>query len=167
MMEGSAKVNMVIVVNGKSYEREVCYEGELCNNIPNGKGRAFLGGTDTVFFEGPWKDGKPDGYGKGAFLSNSKYDFIVEGTWKGWNMGEGKEICVQNGITIYEGEFREFIREGYGKGFCIVAPEIVFYFEGEWKSNVPCLDKGEIIRIEDKGIKKKINEMLRRYSEPC
>ena len=84
------------------------YEGEICNNKPNGKG-IYYSITGEIK-EGTFVDGHLNGKGK-MTLNNG---FFIEGDFINDELnGYGKTINI-NG-EMYEGGFKEGLREGKGK----------------------------------------------------
>eukprot|EP01017_Pseudomicrothorax_dubius_P042844 TRINITY_DN704_c0_g1_i18.p1 TRINITY_DN704_c0_g1~~TRINITY_DN704_c0_g1_i18.p1 ORF type:complete len:200 (-),score=30.91 TRINITY_DN704_c0_g1_i18:118-717(-) len=77
------------------------YEGELLNNVPNGKGiRKYADGT---VYQGEWKLGMRDGYG---ILSDSQGNKIYEGDWSR-DLQNGEGVMYNNKCD--KPEFRHFV----------------------------------------------------------
>lgn len=79
------------------YQNGDIYEGEVVNNIPNGKGKyTYANGS---IYDGNWTNGKFDGKGKFTANNGAYYD----GEWKnGLREGKGKTVDG-NGKLLYEG----------------------------------------------------------------
>jgi|GEM_PF-182662 len=105
-----------------NYENGERYEGEVKDNVPNGKGIYHF--YDGARYEGEYKKGLKDGQGKYYFSNGNRY----EGDFKK-DRREGNGTYFYANGERYEGEFREDYREGYG----------IFYsangerYEGEWE----------------------------------
>lgn len=83
-------------------------------------------GGSTVTYTGEWKNGMPDGQGKGTFVSGNVY----EGEWKdGERNGQGKYTWT-NG-DVYVGEWKDGQRSG--QGIMTFAGGDVY--DGEWENN--------------------------------
>lgn len=78
----------------------------------------------TVSYTGQWKDGMPDGQGRGVYTSGDVY----EGQWeKGEESGQG--IYTWADGHVYEGEFANNARNGQG----VMTWAGGGVYEGEWK----------------------------------
>ena len=90
------------------------YNGEVKNNIPNGRGKLFYKGyLEGDIYEGEFKDGDPHGKGKYYHKNGNIYvgDFVKD-------KADGRGIFYCNNGDRYEGEFKQDCREGKG----------IFYF---------------------------------------
>jgi hypothetical protein len=119
--------------NGKgqlTYNDRRTYQGEFLDGHCHGIGKSIY--PDGSVYQGNWKDGERSGLGKLTLANGTKYVGIFEHDRL---TGKGKAICV-NGI--YEGEFKNGFREGYGecKTFGADGNERMRY-AGYWKNNKP------------------------------
>lgn len=97
----------VIVLNLILLKDGTVYSGYYVNDVPHGIGHYQ---HNDFSYEGDFKRGKPDGFGK--FQSNSGLNY--EGNFKDFEFdGFGK--CVYPDGTIYEGQFKNGKRNGLGK----------------------------------------------------
>ena len=90
------------------------YNGEVKNNISNGRGKLFYKGyLEGDIYEGEFKDGDPHGKGKYYHKNGNIYvgDFVKD-------KADGRGIFYCNNGDRYEGEFKQDCREGKG----------IFYF---------------------------------------
>ena len=135
-------------INGKYiYEDGNYYEGELKNNIPNGRGIKYSSKGEKIyegdfingkfhgngeyiwengdFYKGQWKNGLK--HGKGTLYFNDG-NIVYEGDWvNGKYEGNGKYIW-ENG-NYYIGQFKNGLRNG--KGTMYYSNGIIMY-EGDW-----------------------------------
>jgi len=91
----------------RRYDNGDVYEGDLVNDVPNGKGKYTTANGNV--FECDWVDGKPHGKGKVTYAEGGYYegDFL-----DGLRHGKGK-VTLRSG-SIYEGEW--FGDNWHGKG---------------------------------------------------
>ena len=107
------------------------YVGEWLNNYEDGRGIIYADMTSqnkNIIYEGYFKNGKPNGYGK-CFYENGNY-YIGE-FLDGVRHGKGI-IYYQNGKIKYEGNFINDICEGEGKYIW----ENGEYYIGEFHNNL-------------------------------
>lgn len=84
------------------------YDGELQNRKPHGKGT--IKHSDGYSYEGEFKDGMKEGFGKEVHDEDTYY----EGEWMADKKhGEGK-LVTPNG-EVYEGQFEDGMKDGMGK----------------------------------------------------
>ena len=84
---------------GKVYYPNIIYEGEISNNIFNGKG-ILKYNNGEIIYEGNWKNGNLEGNGKMIFKDKKVYNGNFE---NGEINGKG-EMIFDNGI-YYKGDF--------------------------------------------------------------
>jgi len=103
-----------------TFKEGAVYEGELVNNVPNGKGKfTFAQGS----YEGDFVDGKWHGKGKFTTADGNVY----ECSWvNGIQNGKGKVTYAKGGY--YEGDFLNGNIHGKGK----VTLRSGSVYEGEW-----------------------------------
>ena len=114
--------------NGKYiWEDGSYYEGELKNNLPNGKGIKYYT-NGNILYEGDFINGKFEGKGK---YINRKQEYYIGEFKEGLANGKGK-IFYKNGNIKYDGEFINGYVEGKGKSFF----ENGDYYIGLWKNGL-------------------------------
>lgn len=100
------------------------YEGDLINDIPNGKG--IMTYASGEIYTGEWKDGKRNGKGTMTYAEGDVY----KGEWKdGKRNGQGTYTWADG--DIYEGEFKDGLSDGYGT----ITYTNGNVYEGEWKDD--------------------------------
>ena len=114
-----------------NHQLGITYQGEVRDGTMNGQGKMTLGrgwggqlDASPGNYEGNWKDGKPDGMGKGMFPNHDEY----EGNWKDGKpdgMGTMTSLSVEEGTGIWRGVF--FTQ----------ANTIGDKYEGNWKDGNP------------------------------
>ena len=117
-----------------NHQLDITYQGQVRDGTMNGQGKMTLGRgygrRRTIFrespgnYEGNWKDGKPDGFGKGLYPNHDEY----EGNWKDGKpdgMGTMTSLSVEEGTGIWRGVFFS------------QANTIGDRYEGNWKDGNP------------------------------
>ena len=104
-LQKEMKINLI---NYKFFSRRyIIYE-------PNGKGREYAGYSDSLIYEGEYKNGERNGKGK-EYHWNGKLEF--EGEYlNGKRNGKGKEY-YDNGKLKFDGEYLKGKRHGKGKEY--------------------------------------------------
>ena len=150
--DSQEKKSIGVIVD--KYENK--YEGEIINGQANGKGLKTY--KDGRTFEGEFKNNLRNGYGKllrpdgTQFIGNYKNDVQdgigtninkegkeIIGLFKDGKVVKGKSIMYysepdinkMNFVNIFEGEFQNFKREGFGK-FIMSNGDI---YEGEFQND--------------------------------
>ena len=101
------------------------YSGHVLNGLRHGFG-TYNFEKENIFYEGNWKNGLKDGFGK----MKSK-NMIYEGNWKkGKINGEGKVIW--NNGNVYKGNFKNNCIEGYG---FMIWFDLMEKYSGFWEKN--------------------------------
>ena len=96
----------------------------------NGKGEEHLIENDKLIFEGEYKNGKREGYGK-EYYEAGYLEF--EGEYKnGKRNGKGKEYYIFTEALRFEGEYVNGERHGKGKEYYETLNKLMF--EGEYKN---------------------------------
>ena len=85
------------------------YEGEYKNGKPNGHGSMTSEDNKTIY-DGEWKNGKKDGIGKLIISDKYNYSGPFE---KDYISGTGDVLCDNQG-NIYDGDFEKGKFHGYG-----------------------------------------------------
>ena len=80
------------------------YEGEFCQDVPQGFGKLQ---KENGYYVGEWKNGKPDGFGKYYHQDTCYEGHFVQGKWN----GQGK-LTLPNGV--FEGEWKDGFPNGKG-----------------------------------------------------
>ena len=100
-------------------ERYITYES-------NRKGREYDGYSDSLIYEGEYKNGERNGKGKEYYI-NGKLKF--EGEYlNGKRNGKGKEYDIR-GKLLFEGEYLNGKRDGIGKEYYYNG---ILKYEGEY-----------------------------------
>lgn len=103
------------VTSGKLYHQHsntLKYEGQMLNGIPHGQGKYYsvINGQPSLSYEGEYKDGERDGFGKG--YDNGRLYYI--GMWKNHKKhGFGADFH-SNGTLLHIGEFKNGFANGMG-----------------------------------------------------
>ena len=129
---------------GKEYnlEGQLEYEGDFKNGKRDGIGKLYSKGTILVY-EGEYKNGKRNGKGKSFQKGKVVFEgeFIDEEIYKGKTYDKYGEVvyeskendikkqCDNSGNVIFEGEYKNWKKNGKGKEYNPSNGEIVF--EGE------------------------------------
>ena len=136
---------------GKEYKtsnKKLIFEGEYKNGKRNGIGTSYYYNIESVSFKGNYKDGMRNGKGieysvndniefEGEYLNGYRYN------GKGYDLNNNIVYELKNGCgyvkiyhdlinrLLFEGEYKDCIRNGNGKEYDIYG-EIIF--EGEYKN---------------------------------
>jgi hypothetical protein len=125
------------------------YDGEVKDNLRNGYG-VYVYDNKFFRYEGDWKDGKKNGQGKivmrdGSYVEGCFKDGEINGKGHKYNRSSGTEytgdfvngqlqgkgkITVNN--TIYDGEFQNNKRHGYGE---LNEERLNRVYKGQWYLN--------------------------------
>ena len=102
--------SQVILVKDKitSFKENSHYEGEMIDNLPEGKGREIYKNGDEYF--GHFLKGKKNGFG--VFYKKGEYKY--EGKFKNNKINGYGRIYYDDG-SFYEGEFQNGVFEGEGE----------------------------------------------------
>ena len=148
------------------------YDGEFCNNIPKeGKNISIYNINGFIDYIGDLLDGKYNGNGK-LFLTRDYYEneLIYEGQFKNGlyhGFGKGKQFQDKYSEFLYEGNFINGKMEG--KGIIYYEDEKTIFYNGEFKNN-EIYGKGIIYYFNNskkiKGIFKTINKCKGIYYNP-
>ena len=141
------RINKGKYISGKYlYEDGKYYEGELKNNIPNGRGIKYLS-NGKIIYEGDFIDGKFQGNGKYIYDNGELY----LGQWKnGFRNGKGT-YCYKNGNIMYIGDWINDKYEGTGR-YILENGE---FYVGQWKNGFRngkgtyCYNNGNIMYVGD------------------
>jgi hypothetical protein len=148
----SGKFTTNMLFTGKVNEKNSVYEGKLAAFKPNGEG--IYHWKDVIEYHGAFNDGKYHGKGKKIrkkYLHQGLYALTVEGNFENGEPS-GKCLAVYANGTVYDGEFVNGKRQGFGickykdgkgKNYdgsdCIdghdYKGEEGFTYEGEWYQN--------------------------------
>jgi hypothetical protein len=137
---------------GKLTDKNFYYEGEFIGFEPEGKGSYFW--RESNEYHGEFKDGKKHGLGKyiqKEYLNMGKDPITIEGNFENGEPS-GKCLAVYANGTVYDGEFVNGERQGFGickykdgKGKNYDGSDYIFgndyqgeegfTYEGEWYQN--------------------------------
>ena len=89
---------------GKGYDNQ----GNIIYELNNGQGYVKLYNEDYCYFEGEYKNGEANGYGKSAWKMRFSRPVrkTFEGIYKDDKLFEGKEYDYHENKLIYEGTFK-------------------------------------------------------------
>ena len=85
--------------------KNIRYEGQLQNNLPEGYGKLYFFKTGNLLYEGQFKLGKKDGFGREFYEFGNLY---FQGNWKeDKKHGKGKEYYSNEQLLIFIYFFRD------------------------------------------------------------
>ncbi len=114
---GAATGNASITFDGFQYD------GQLCNNLPNGQGSLYSLDLDKPYlYAGGWSNGKRNGYGDAIYGNGDSY----YGEWKDDAYSGVGRYRYSNG-DIYDGEWSDNLPNGEGQYI-----SKTFKYGGEW-----------------------------------
>ncbi|WP_281890279.1 stalk domain-containing protein [Paenibacillus sp. YYML68] len=113
---------------GKLYANNILiYEGSFKNGIRAGKGIAYI---DGWLYEGEFVDDQLEGLVK---ATDAFRTVRFEGLYKkGKKNGYGK-LYSENGLLVYEGEYKNGLRHGFGKLYSADGKTV--YYQGEFRDD--------------------------------
>ncbi len=121
----NGKANGHIIV---TFDEELVYEGNMVDDLPNGKGKYFNPDTKETY-DGDWMNFKRHGAGK---LLNESGEVIYEGEWKN-DKYHGYGQYFLRGVCRYEGGWEIGKRNGEGTAY---DENGNIEYEGQWLDNV-------------------------------
>ena len=123
----SKRLKKKIEIGLKDYQR---ITGRYRLGDKNGKGEEHLIENDKLVFEGEYKNGRREGYGKEYYEAGY---LEYEGEYKnGKRNGKGKEYYIYTEALRFEGEYVNGARHGKGKEYYETSNKLMF--EGEYKN---------------------------------
>ena len=112
-----------VAVAKKTYSSGRVYEGELRNDVPEGKGKMTYANGDI--FDGEWKNGKANGIGKYTHANGD----VFEGKYKDGVVNGVGRLAYANG-DVFEGKYEGGVVNGIGK-YTYANGDV---FEETWKN---------------------------------
>ena len=106
------------------------YEGEIKNGLLHGKG--ILKKNNKLYYDGSFNNGYLTGNGR--FYYNNKIIYkgeILNGKFN----GEGI-LYDKNNYIIYSGNWKNGLKEGYGKYFNLAISKTIPEYDGYWMNNL-------------------------------